>query len=315
MADLRTAVIGAGYLGRFHAQKYATLPGVSLVGVVDVDSVAAGAVAREVGTEAFTDHRELLGRVDAVSVVAPTPLHHAISRDFLAAGCDVLIEKPMTTTLAQADELIEMAESRGLIIQVGHLERFNPAVIALRRAVSRPRFIEARRLSTFKPRAVGVSVILDLMIHDIDIVAALSGSTVRRVEAGGACVLTDRVDVAGAFLEMENGCVASLTASRLAPEDQREIRVYEKDAFVEVDFIHRKITVERNSGKAGEDGMPGTARDVNTFDQADALADEIAAFVHSVKNREAPEVTGVVGRQALAAAIAVAEKIEKGAGR
>ena len=315
MTDLRVAVVGAGYLGRFHAQKYAALPGVALEGVVDVDAEAAAAVARETGTAPFTDHRELLGRVDAVSIVAPTPLHHAITRDFLAAGCDVLIEKPMTTTLAQADELIELAESRGLIIQVGLLERFNPAVKALRRAVSRPRHIEARRLSTFKPRAVGVSVVLDLMIHDIDIVSALAGSAVKKVEAGGARVLTDRVDVATAFLELENGCTASLAASRLAPEDRRMIRVYEKDAFVEVDFIRRRVEVTQKTTPPGEDGMPGTRKDVHAFDQADALADEIAAFVHSVRKREAPEVTGQVAREALSVALMVAERIERGSGR
>ncbi|MBW1988086.1 MAG: Gfo/Idh/MocA family oxidoreductase [Deltaproteobacteria bacterium] len=315
MGNLRVAVIGTGYLGRFHAQKYAALEGVDLVGVADVDPAAAGAAAKEARTRAFSSHKELLGRVDAVSVVVPTLMHYPVARDFLEAGCDVLLEKPMTTTLEEADALVELAESRGLIMQVGHLERFNPAVRALRQAGVKPRFIEARRLSTFKPRAVGVSVVLDLMIHDLDICCALAGCGVKRVKAGGSAVLTDSVDVANAFLEMENGCVASLTASRLAPEDRREIRVFGKEAYLEVDFISRRFRCSRKSGAAAGNGLPALDVEERTFGQADALADEIAAFVHSVKKREAPEVNGPVGRQALACALEVLKKIGKGAPR
>ena len=213
---LRLGVVGVGYLGKFHAEKYAHMPEVELVGVVDSNESQADEIANHLGTEAYYDHKELFGRLDAVSIVVPTEHHYDVSRDFLNHDVDVLIEKPMTSTLDQADQLIRMAEERGCIIQVGHLERYNPAVVALQDVVNQPRFIESHRLSMFKERGLDVSVVLDLMIHDIDIILNFVRSRVKNIYAAGVPVISDNADIANARLEFENGCVANVTASRIS---------------------------------------------------------------------------------------------------
>ena len=227
MENIRVGVIGTGYLGKFHAEKYARMDNVELVGVADIDTSAADEVARRHNTRAFADHRELLPMVDAVSIVVPTSLHFDISRDFLDHDVDVLIEKPMTTTLEQADELVSFAESKGLIIQVGHLERFNPAVVALRGIVNQPMFIESHRLSVYKERALDVSVVLDLMIHDIDLISNFVGAPISDVRAAGIPVITDQVDIANARLQFDSGCVANVTASRVSIKNERKIRLFQ----------------------------------------------------------------------------------------
>ncbi len=218
---LRAAVIGVGYLGRFHAQKYATLSDVELVGVADIDAEAAARVAAQCQTTAFTDYRQLLDQVDVASIVVPTPLHHTVARDFLLAGVDVLVEKPITTTLAEADELIALAEEQGRILQVGHLERFNPAVQAMRRHITLPLFIEAHRIHRVTPRGTDVDVVLDLIIHDLDLVLALVDSPLESVDAFGGAVFTPAEDMASAILKFENGAVAHLTANRVALKPMR----------------------------------------------------------------------------------------------
>ena len=226
---LRAAVVGVGYLGRFHAQKYAALAagGVELVGVVDARRETAQRVAEELGTRAFTDHRELLGAapaVDLVSVASTTETHHAVARDFLAAGVHVLAEKPITVTVAQADELIALADARKLVLQVGHLERFNPAWLAVRDRIRRPVFIEAHRMAPFKARGIDVSVVLDLMIHDLDLILPLVDSPIADLRASGVSVLTDGIDIANARIEFASGCVANLTASRTSTASLRRMR-------------------------------------------------------------------------------------------
>ncbi|MBI9075590.1 MAG: Gfo/Idh/MocA family oxidoreductase [Desulfatibacillum sp.] len=303
MNKLRTAVIGVGYLGKFHAQKYAAHQDAELVGVVDTDRKAADQVARDCGTQAFYDYRDLFGKVDAVSVAVPTAHHFQISKEFLENEADVLIEKPMTNTLDEADTLIELGESRGLIIQVGHLERFNPAVLALNDIVKKPLFFEAQRMSSFKPRALNVSVVLDLMIHDIDIILNLAGSRLQNIRSTGVSVVSEHLDVANARLEFENGCVASVTASRMAQNDMRMLRIFQKEACITVDFAQRRVAVTKPQD-TGENGM-GLGVQESTFETADALAAEIAAFVNSSIKREAPRVTGQVGRHALATALTI----------
>ncbi|HXV20293.1 MAG TPA: Gfo/Idh/MocA family oxidoreductase, partial [Desulfuromonadales bacterium] len=214
MSRLRAGVIGVGYLGRFHAQKYAALENVDLVGIADVSRERAEEVAAEVGTTAFTDYRELLAQVDLVSIVVPTQHHFPVAKECLEAGCHILLEKPVTQTVAEADELIRMAAERHLIFQVGHLERFNPAILALRGVLKNPLFIESHRLAPFKPRGTDVNVVLDLMIHDIDIILNMVPSTVKVVNSVGVPVLSNEVDIANARLQFENGCVANVTASR-----------------------------------------------------------------------------------------------------
>jgi predicted dehydrogenase len=306
---LRVGVIGTGYLGKFHTEKYARMDDVELVGVVDVDSSQAKKIAEKYSTEAYTNHLDILDQVDAVSIVVPTPAHFAVSRDFLVNDVDVLIEKPMTTTLAEADELIEVAESKDLIIQVGHLERFNPAVLALDGIVNKPMFIESHRLSIYHQRALDVSVVLDLMIHDIDIISSFVRSEIKTIRAAGIPVISENVDIANARLEFDNGCVANVTSSRISTKNERKIRLFQRDAYISVDFANHEITVIRQNEKFRNNVIPGMEINQLCFTKSDALEEELKAFVRSVKRRETPEVDGQVGRQALKIALNIMEQI------
>ncbi|MDF1591704.1 MAG: Gfo/Idh/MocA family oxidoreductase [Desulfobacterales bacterium] len=308
---LRVAVIGTGYLGKFHAEKYAKMDDVDLVGVVDINKAQAEEVARKVNTKAYESHKEILDKVDAVSVVVPTPAHFAVSRDFLENDVDVLIEKPMTQTLAEADELIRFSEKRGLIIQVGHLERFNPAVVALRDKdiIKKPLFIESHRLSIYQERGTDVSVVLDLMIHDIDIILNFVRAEVKNIHAAGVAVITRHIDIANARLEFENGCVANVTASRISMKNERKIRLFQRDAYISVDFAKREITVINQGDKTGEGLIPGMQVNQLNFTQRDALEDELSAFVGAVRRREVPAVTGQMGREALHIALNIMDQI------
>jgi predicted dehydrogenase len=309
---LRVGVVGVGYLGKFHAQKYANMDDVDLVGVVDCDQKQAEAVAADLRTRAFYNHKDLLGQIDAVSIAAPTPLHFDLSLDYLKNDVDVLIEKPITTTLKEADTLISMAEKKGLIIQVGHLERFNPAVVALKEILTVPMFIESHRLSLFQPRGTDVSVVHDLMIHDIDIILNLVKSDVVRLDAAGTAVVTPYVDIANARLQFASGCVANITASRLALKNKRKIRIFQRDAYISVDFANKSIA-EIRKGNGESDGIiPGTAVKTYNFDPGDALDDELKAFVLAVKKRRTPEVTGQMGRDALKIALSIVDQITTG---
>ncbi len=312
---IRAAVIGVGYLGKFHAEKYAAMENVDLVGVVDIDADQAATVAKKLGTVAFTDYRDLLGKVDAVSVVVHTPAHYAVSRTFLENGVDVLIEKPMTTDLAEADELIAIADDRDLIIQVGHLERFNPAVVALRDFINQPMFIESHRLSIYKPRCTDVSVVLDLMIHDIDIILNFVNSEVKTIHAAGIPVISTEVDIANARLEFANGCVANVTASRISNRNERKIRLFQRDAYMSVDFANHDITLVRQAADGNNDLVPGTDIQQLSFESGDALDDEIRAFVYAARHRSIPEVTGKMGRDALDIALNIMTQISKTSGQ
>jgi predicted dehydrogenase len=316
MTDLRVAVVGAGYLGRFHAQKYAAMPDVDLVGVVDLDRSQAEAVAAEVGAEAYTDVTPLLTAVDAVSIVVPTAAHFEISRLFLDQGVDLLIEKPMATTLDEADRLIEMADANGALLQVGHLERFNSAVVATEDIITNPRFIESHRLSTFKYRGTDVSVVLDLMIHDIDIILNFVRSDVTEIHAAGIPVITGEIDIANARLEFANGCVANVTASRISAKNQRKIRLFQSDAYISVDFASHEITIIKKQGPQKEGELiPGMTIDQRCFTRGDALDDELKSFVQAVRQRQPPEVTGEMGRNALKVALSIMNQIENSSAR
>jgi len=310
MKKLRVGVVGAGYLGKYHAEKYSQMDDVELVGIADSNRVRAETVSEKVKTNAYSDHRDLIGKVDAVSVVVPTPAHYKVSRDFLENDIDVLIEKPITTTIREADELISLSETRGLIIQVGHLERFNPAILALKDIVKNPRFIESHRLSIFKERGTDVSVVLDLMIHDIDIISGFVRSEIKSIHAAGIPVITGRADIANARLEFMNGCVANVTASRISTKNERKIRLFQQDAYISVDFANHEITIVRKKDDGNESIIPGMVIKEICFEKGDALKDELAAFVKSVSRREVPEVTGRVGRNALKVALSVMEQID-----
>lgn len=311
MKKLRVGVIGAGYLGKFHAEKYADMEDAELVGVVDTNQKQAAEISRKHGVNAYFSPEEILGKVDAVSIAVPTPLHYQISRLFLEHDVDVLIEKPITTTLEEADSLIDLAESRGLIIQVGHLERFNPAVIALRDILKTPMFIESHRLSIFQPRGTDVDVVLDLMIHDIDIILNLVKSDIINIQATGIPVITRYGDIANARIEFASGCVANVTASRISLKNERKLRLFQRDAYISVDFANREIMVIRQSANAPDNIIPGTDINTRCFTKADALKAELFSFVQSVKNRVSPEVTGQMGRDALQVALSIIDQTQR----
>lgn len=306
MAKLRAAVIGVGYLGRFHAQKFAALEDVELAGVVDTSADRAAEVAAEVGCRAYTDYRELLREVDLVSIVVPTQFHFQVARDCFEAGCHVLLEKPVTRTVEEADQLIELASKNRCVFQVGHLERFNPAVLALQGVIKNPQFIESHRLAAFKPRGTDVNVVLDLMIHDIDIILSIVGHPIKTVNSVGVEVLSEEVDIANARLQFENGCVANVTASRVSREGMRKVRIFQPDAYISIDYQDRKISIYRKrEGEAMIPGLPNISMEEKSFTQSDALMAEIRSFVDVIKNGTQPVVSGEDGRRALEVALQI----------
>ncbi|MEN8260532.1 MAG: Gfo/Idh/MocA family oxidoreductase [Pseudomonadota bacterium] len=305
MIKLKCAVIGAGYLGKFHAEKYSLLPDCELVAVVDINEETARGVADKYAAKALTDYHPLLGKVDAVSIVVPTILHHIVSRDFLNAGAHVLVEKPITVTAEQADDLIAIADGKGLVLQVGHLERFNPAVMGLDTTSDKPLFIESHRLSPFNPRANDVSVVLDLMIHDIDIILALVDSDVARIDAIGTAVLTDDTDIANARIVFESGCVANVTASRVSMKMERKMRLFQPSSYVSVDFQNRVLTRHRTGPKEMFPGIPEIVTEESVFESGDALMEEIKHFVGCARDGRDPLVTGRAGKRALETAIEI----------
>ena len=310
MTGLRAAVIGVGYLGRFHAQKYRDHANVALMGVADVSPERATEVAAEVGCPAFTDYRELFGQVDLVSIAVPTQYHHAVAKDCLAHGIHVLLEKPITQTIAEADELIQLANERSLVLQAGHLERFNPAVKALKGVLKNPLFIESHRLAPFKPRGTDVNVVLDLMIHDIDILLSLVDHPITTVNSVGVPVLSGEVDIANARLQFANGCVANVTASRASRETLRKIRIFQQDAYIAIDYQNRSIAIYRRQPGANlVPGLPDIAVEERTFPQGDALRDEIDAFAAAVRDGTPPVVSGEDGKRALEVAMQITNRL------
>ncbi len=309
MKKLRVAVIGTGYLGKFHAEKYAQMDEVELIGIVDIDQSVSEKIAKKFNTAVYTDHREILDRVDAVSIVVPTSAHFPVAKDCLENRIDILIEKPITTSIQEADELISIADSKNLIIQVGHLERFNPAVVALQNVIMEPMFIESHRLSVYKDRATDVSVVFDLMIHDIDIILTLVKSDVKTIHASGSPVISDHVDIANARIEFENGCVANVTASRISIKNERKIRLFQKNAYISIDFAKPEVTVIQQNSNAKGGLIPGMEVKHININKGDALKDEISSFVNAVIKRKTPEVTGMMGRNALKVALSTMKQI------
>ncbi len=308
---MKVGVIGVGYLGKYHAQKYKDMEGVELVGVADVDLPTAERIADENNCKAFQDYRELLKEVDAVSVVVPTIYHYEVALDCIAAGVDMLMEKPITTTVEEADEIIAKAEEKGLILQVGHLERFNPAVEAMLPSLTIPVFIESQRISTFKNRALDVDVILDLMIHDIDIILNIIKSPLETIHTVGAPVVTDFTDIANARLIFESGATANVTVSRISRTNTRRMRIFQPGSFINVDFANRKVmTMHLKKGEFQKNGMPKQDITVNSFPEGDALNAEILHFVENVRNRTTPLVSGQEGRRALDVAMQVIQQIK-----
>ncbi len=311
MNEIRVGVIGVGYLGQYHAEKYFQMDNVNLVGVADIHQARAEAIAARYDSRAFTDYRDLLAKVDAVSIVVPTESHFEVGLESLTRDVDVLIEKPMTTTLEQADKLIDIAETRRRILQVGHLERFNPAVLALKDFITRPMFIEVHRLSIFKDRSTDVSVVLDLMIHDIDILLNIVKSDIQSIHAAGVPVICQHADIANVRMQFNSGCVANVTASRISTKNQRKIRIFQKDAYISVDFASREITLIRRNEKNSNSVVPGMEFQQMCFTEADVLEDELTSYVQSVSSRKAPVVSGRAGRKALAVALEIMGQVDE----
>jgi predicted dehydrogenase len=328
MTRLRTAVIGVGHLGKEHARILASLPEVELVGVADLNPEQAEAIARNCRTRAFTDHRALLGKVEAVVVAVPTAFHHAVARDFLERGTAALVEKPLTADLSQAEELAALASRRQALLQVGHIERFNPAFEALCQTPLRPRYISCERYGPFSGRSTDVGVVLDLMIHDLDLVRALDPAPVCRVEALGAAVLGGHEDLAQARVTFADGCVADFRASRVHPEGVRRMHLWGAEGFACLDLARRHVTLAQpgerlRSGRIDSRRLdPATlaglkARlfedyiDVRSWDggHADQLTRELQAFVRCVRTGASPRVDGQAGRDALALAHQVLEAL------
>jgi predicted dehydrogenase len=315
MKKIRAGVVGVGYLGKFHAEKYAKLDSVELIGVADTNTVQVKEVSEKLGVAAFNDYKDLFGKVDAVSIAVPTPFHFEVGKAFLEKDIDVLIEKPITITVDEADTLIQLADKRGLILQVGHLERFNPAVTAISHLVHHPVFIESNRLSLYKKRGTDVSVVLDLMIHDIDIILNFVKSGIRYSHAMGASVVSDSVDIAHAHIEFDNGAVANVTASRISSKNERKIRIFQKEGYISLDFANRSIIhVWPGEGETASP-IPGMQMEERCFTEGDALEEEIRSFVGAVKSRQEPEVSGLMGRDALKIALDITRQIRESASR
>jgi predicted dehydrogenase len=298
MIPTSVGVIGVGYLGRYHAQKYARLAQADLVGVCDLNETSGRAVAEELGCEFFADYRALVDSVEAVSIAATTSAHFELSRFFLEHGKHVLVEKPMTVTSAEAAELTALAEARGLKLQVGHIERFNPALLAAREGLDRPRFIECHRLAPFTARGADVNVVLDLMIHDLDVILSLVDAAPERVSAVGIAALTDTVDVANARIEFAGGAIANVTASRASTKSERKFRVWQDQQYVSIDFGRGIVQKIKSRGDWVDGESPLDQQEWN-LEKGDALAAEIEAFLYAVQSGEACVVSGRDGLAAL----------------
>ncbi|HFC53765.1 MAG TPA: Gfo/Idh/MocA family oxidoreductase [Gammaproteobacteria bacterium] len=312
MEKIRTAVVGTGYLGRYHAQKYAVLPGSQLVAVCDSNTAVARSVARELGTEGITDYRQLAGKVDAVSIVVPTQQHHGVARWFLENGVHVLLEKPIAASVAEARELVESAAEHGRILQIGHLERFNPAILAAESVVDEPRFIESHRLAPFNPRGADVNVVLDLMIHDIDIILDMVRSPVRQLDASGVAVLSSDIDIANVRLQFANGCVANVTASRASARTERKMRLFQHDSYIAIDFHNKQLEICRKGATEQHPGIPDIESERHSFEQGDALLSEIGSFLQAIRRGHPPVVSGEDGLRALETALAISEQLKQG---
>lgn len=296
---LRVGVVGVGYLGRLHAQKYAAQPDATLVGVADVDADRAAEVAALCQTATLTNYCDLFGQVDCVSIAVPTQLHYTVARDFLTRGIDVLVEKPLAASAAEGRELVEIAERSRRILQVGHLERFNPALRSLTGILTAPRFIECHRVAPFVERGTDVDVVRDLMIHDLDVILSLVRSPVVSIEAFGVPVLTAEPDITNARLRFASGCVADITASRVALKRERKMRIFQPDTYLVIDYGEHRIRICRREPGPQTGGLPNLTYEEREVDGEDALEEEIRAFLRAVRERSEPVVSGRDGLQAL----------------
>ena len=310
---LRAAVVGVGYLGRFHAQKFKMIPDVELVGVCDASRERVEEVARELGVKPFAKYQELAGLIDIVTVAASTRTHYEIAKFFISKGVHVNVEKPMTAELHEAEELVELARRNNIKLQVGHVERFNPAMQAAKGKLKTPLFIECHRLAPFKPRGVDVDVVLDLMIHDLDVILSLVKSPVKSVSATGIPVLTNLVDIANARIEFESGTIANVTASRVSQSATRKFRVFQQSQYLSIDFGTGEINLTTKTGdwpaKVTEANLP-LEHESWSLEKGDGLLAETQSFIRAVRENGRVEVSGEDGLQAMRLAIQIQKDIK-----
>lgn len=310
MKKTKIGVIGVGYLGRIHAAKYKMMDNVSLIGVTDVCRNTANDMANKLDTRAFNSIEELLNAVDAVSVVVPTRKHFEVGSMCLEHGVDLFLEKPMTTNIAEADSLLKKADICNRIVQVGHIERFNPAILAMEQYITKPIFIEAQRIHSFNSRGADVDVVLDLMIHDIDIILSIVNSPVKSMHSVGSPVITTSSDIANTRLIFENGCTANLSASRIAKSNTRKIKIFQADSYISVDYGKKSITVVSKNEQNKNSEQSDDKICHFSFPEKDALETELQAFVLNVQDRLPPKVDGAAGRRALKIALQVIAQME-----
>ncbi len=303
MGKVKVGIVGVGHLGSIHAKVYSKLDNVDLAGVCDCNLERALEIGKKFHTNSYADYEDLFGKVDAASIVVPTSMHYNIAKEFLNQGIHVLIEKPITKTLSEADELIEIAKNKDLIIQVGHVERFNAAVFALEHVLKKPKFLECQRLGPFHKRVEDVGVVLDLMIHDIDIVLGLIKQEVINIEAVGLSTMSDHEDVANVRLIFEDGTIADITASRVTKDVVRKIRIFQEDSYISLDYVNQEVTLFKKTGKKIQ-------KEKVKIKKTEPLKEELRSFIECVRTGKKPIVSGVEGRRALAVALAILEKIK-----
>lgn len=328
MEKIKVGVIGVGHLGRHHARVYSQIPEAHLVGVHDTDLEKAKNIAKELDTGYFENLSDLLEEIDAVSLVVPTIFHYSLACEILSKGKNLLVEKPITETIKQADKLTSLAKASNLILQVGHIERFNPAFKAIENLKLEPKFIESHRLAQFDPRGTDVAVILDLMIHDLDIILSLVKSEVKRIDAAGVAVISDSEDIANARLTFENGCVANVTASRISARPLRKMRLFQKNSYISLDFLEKSVEIYK---LVDADFVPKEEREKKTvvgnipigevgktiiyerpeIKSEDMLTSEIESFLDAVRNRSNPKVSGEDGKRALEVALEIVNKAKE----
>ena len=308
---LKVAVVGVGHLGKWHADKYAAAADCELLAVVDTNIENARDIAHKHGADAYSDYRDIIPLVDAISLVVPTSLHYKIAREFLEAGIHCLIEKPISETVVEAETLIEIARHKALVLQVGHIERFNSVMIGIEENIDNPQFLESTRLAPFTTRATDVSVILDLMIHDIDIILDLVDSPIKHISASGISVLSETVDIANARIEFENHCVANVTASRISRKRERKLRIFQKNAYLSADFQEKILAVNRKGETDNDAGFKDITHEEFHFEDNDALNLEVLDFIRAIKSASRPTVSGEDGRRALETAIAITGQIKQ----
>jgi predicted dehydrogenase len=329
--NVKVGILGVGHLGRLHVQNYKSIANAEIVGIYDINYERCQEVAAEFQVEAFEKLDHLLDRIEAASIVVSTIHHFEITKACLNKGIHCLVEKPITSTLAEADELIGLSKQKGLMLQVGHIERFNPAIVALADFELKPMFIESHRLASFNPRGTDVAVVLDLMIHDIDIILHLVKNPVQKIDASGVAVITDEVDIANARICFENGCVANITASRISQKKMRKMRLFQRNAYIGVDFLQKFSEIYQlvDAGETmiktnqfpiefGQVDQSGKVKKIiyerRQIEEANALKMELESFLQSVQTASRPAVSGEDGREALRVAIEITDMIKSQVG-